>query len=99
MPSARATGSDGPTRLGPKTEPTVVAVQGEDNVKTFPVHEINKSDIRDTTGAGDAFAAGFFAGVAKGEALERSIDMGQWLAALSICEEGPKYVQKTVLPD
>ena len=53
------------------TEPTVVAIQGEDNVKTFPVHEINKSDIRDTTGAGDAFAAGFFAGVAKGEALHK----------------------------
>jgi hypothetical protein len=80
------------------TEPTVVAIQGEDNVKTFPVHGINKDDIRDTTGAGDAFAAGFFAGVAKGEALERSIDMGQWLAALSICEEGPKYVPKSKFP-
>jgi hypothetical protein len=77
------------------TEPTVVAVQGQDEVKTFPVHEINKSEIADTTGAGDAFAAGFFAGVAKGESLERSVDMGQWLAALSIREEGPRCVQKS----
>ncbi|KAL1587826.1 hypothetical protein WHR41_03531 [Cladosporium halotolerans] len=73
------------------TEPTIVAVQGEDDVKSFPVHEINKAEIADTTGAGDAFAAGFFAGVAKGEAIERSVDMGQWLAALSIREEGPRY--------
>jgi sugar/nucleoside kinase (ribokinase family) len=81
------------------TEPTVVAIQGEDDVKSFPVHAINKSEIADTTGAGDAFAAGFFAGVAKGEALERSIDMGQWLAALSIREEGPRCVQKSGFPD
>jgi hypothetical protein len=81
------------------TEPTVVAIQGEDEVRSFPVHAINKSEIADTTGAGDAFAAGFFAGVAKGEALERSVDMGQWLAALSIREEGPRCVQKSGFPD
>lgn len=70
------------------TEPTVVAVQGEEP-KSFPVHPINKSEIVDTTGAGDAFAGGFFAGVAKGENLETCVDMGQWLAAQSLRELGP----------
>jgi len=74
------------------TEPTIVAVQGEEQVKTFPVHSIKSEEIYDTTGAGDAFAGGFFAGVAKGESLETCVDMGSWLAALSIRELGPSYV-------
>ncbi|KAK3634294.1 adenosine kinase [Elasticomyces elasticus] len=73
------------------TDPTIIAIQGEDSVKTFPVHAIDKNEIVDTNGAGDAFAGGFFAGVAKGEALETCVDMGQWLAALSLRELGPSY--------
>lgn len=34
------------------TEPTVVAVQGESEVKEFKVHEIDKDKICDTNGAG-----------------------------------------------
>jgi len=75
------------------TEPTIIAVQGDDNVKTFPVHKIDAKDINDTNGAGDAFAGGFFAGVAKGESLERCVDMGQWLATVSLRELGPSYVR------
>lgn len=71
------------------TEETVIAVQGEDNVRTFPVHKINANEINDTTGAGDAFAGGFMAGVVKGESLEKCVDMGSWLAALSLRELGP----------
>ena len=66
-------------------------MQGEDQVRTFPVHQIDSKDIVDTTGAGDAFAAGFMAGVVKGEKLETSIDMGSWLAKLSLYELGPSY--------
>ncbi|KAK3071867.1 adenosine kinase [Teratosphaeriaceae sp. CCFEE 6253] len=73
------------------TDPTIIAVQGEEHVKTFPVHRIEQSEIVDTNGAGDAFAGGFFAGVVKGEELETCVDMGQWLAALSIKELGPSY--------
>ncbi|KAF1819924.1 Ribokinase-like protein [Dissoconium aciculare CBS 342.82] len=73
------------------TDPTIVAVQGEDEVKSYPVHKIDKSEIVDTTGAGDAFAGGFFAGVAQGKSLETCVDMGQWLAALSLRELGPQY--------
>jgi adenosine kinase len=34
------------------TEETVVAIQGEQGVKTYPVREIGKNEINDTTGAG-----------------------------------------------
>jgi adenosine kinase len=71
------------------TEPTIVAVQGEDTVKEYPVHVIDRSEINDTNGAGDAFAGGFCAGIVEGRSLEQAIDMGQWLASLSIKELGP----------
>lgn len=74
------------------TEPTFVATQGEREVKVFPVHAIDKSEINDTNGAGDAFAGGFLAGLAEGKDLATCIDMGQWLAAKSIRELGPSYV-------
>ena len=74
------------------TEPTVVAVQGEDEIKEYPVHAIDKNLITDTTGAGDAFAAGLLAGIVEGRPLDESIDKGQWLARLSIQELGPSYV-------
>lgn len=41
------------------TEPSIVAVQGEDKVRTFPVREIAKEEICDTTGAGYAFLLKF----------------------------------------
>ena len=34
------------------TDPTIVAVQGEDETKEFPVHTIGKEEINDTNGAG-----------------------------------------------
>ncbi|PBP17730.1 adenosine kinase [Diplocarpon rosae] len=72
------------------TEPTVVSVGGKD-VQEFPVHAIDSKLINDTTGAGDAFAAGFTAGLVAGESLAQSIDQGQWLAKLSIQELGPSF--------
>lgn len=73
------------------TEPTLVAVQGEDEVKEYPVLAIDKSLINDTNGAGDAFAGGLCAGITEGKTLEESIHMGQWLAKLSIQELGPSF--------
>jgi adenosine kinase len=71
------------------TLPTLVAIQGEDEVREFAVHAIEESKINDTNGAGDAFAGGFLAGLVEGKSLETCIDMGQWLAKLSIQEQGP----------
>lgn len=70
------------------TDPTIIAENGKD-VKEIPVHAIEKSQINDTTGAGDAFAAGFVAGLVSGVSLEQCVDQGQWLAKLSIQELGP----------
>ncbi|EGX94445.1 adenosine kinase [Cordyceps militaris CM01] len=71
------------------TEPTLVAIQGGQGVREFPVHAIDAAHITDTNGAGDAFAGGLLAGIVEGKSLEESIDMGQWLARLSIQELGP----------
>jgi len=73
------------------TDPTIVATQGEDEVKHYPVHAIAKELINDTNGAGDAFAGGLVAGIMEGRSLDQCIDMGQWLARLSIQELGPSY--------
>ncbi|SCV02072.1 LAMI_0G15632g1_1 [Lachancea mirantina] len=70
-------------------EPTVVvSAKGE---FTRAVRPLAENKIVDTNGAGDAFAAGFIAGLAQGRPLEKCVDMGQWLAALSIQELGPSY--------
>jgi adenosine kinase len=71
------------------TLPTIVATGGE--IREFPVHAIEGSQIKDTTGAGDAFAAGFTAGLVAGVPLAQAIDQGQWLAKLSIQELGPTF--------
>ncbi|GAD98554.1 hypothetical protein AN2272.2 [Paecilomyces variotii No. 5] len=76
------------------TLPTVTAVakeNGEVEVKQFTVREISKDKINDTNGAGDAFAGGFVAGIVQGKSLEESVDLGQWLASLSIQELGPSF--------
>ncbi len=41
----------------------------------------------------DAFAGGFVAGIVEGKSLDESVDMGHWLASLSIKELGPQYVR------
>jgi adenosine kinase len=76
------------------TDPTIAAVakeNGEVEITEVPVHAIGSEKINDTNGAGDAFAGGFVAGVVQGKPLKTSIDMGQWLAKLSIQELGPSY--------
>jgi adenosine kinase len=77
------------------TDPTLIAttdkVGGEVSIQEVPVHAIGKEEICDTNGAGDAFAGGFLAGIVKGEPLDTCVDMGQWLARLSIRELGPSY--------
>lgn len=70
-------------------EPTVIV--SANDVATRPVKALPKDSIVDTNGAGDAFAAGFMAGLTQGKNLDQSVDIGQWLAALSIQEVGASY--------
>ena len=82
-------------------DPTVVAVgdgKGGAEIKEFPVHAIDPKEINDTNGAGDAFAGGFLAGLVQGKPLETCVDMGMWLAALSLRELGPSYVHLLHFP-
>ncbi|KAI9829633.1 MAG: adenosine kinase [Phylliscum demangeonii] len=58
---------------------------------TYPVPRIAPDQINDTNGAGDAFAGGFLAGLVQGVSLDAAVDMGMWLAGLSIREQGPSY--------
>jgi len=76
------------------TQPTIVATDREPSTQTFPVREVNQEEIIDTNGAGDAFAGGFLGGLVKGEPLPTCIDMGQWLASLSIREFGPAFPEE-----
>jgi sugar/nucleoside kinase (ribokinase family) len=52
------------------------------NVRAFPVQ------VLDTTGAGDAFDAGFISGIARGQSLGASAKMGNATAALAISRIG-----------
>ena len=51
-----------------------------------------------TPGNSDAFAGGFVAGIVEGKSLDESVDMGHWLASLSIKELGPQYVHPLLRP-
>ena len=70
-------------------EPTVVVTK--DNTREYKVIPVDASKIVDTNGAGDAFAAGFIAGLVQKKSLEECVDLGQWVASLSIQEVGPSY--------
>jgi adenosine kinase len=78
------------------TDPTIAVSakdSGDVDVKEVSVHAVSEDKINDTNGAGDAFAGGFVAAIVQGKSLEKAIDMGQWLAKLSIQELGPSYPQ------
>ncbi|QLQ78598.1 hypothetical protein HG537_0A08450 [Torulaspora globosa] len=85
--------------VGDSKDRTVIFTQGLDptivysaqGAKSYPVRPLESSKIVDTNGAGDAFAGGFMAALTQGKSLETAVDMGQWLAALSIQEIGPSY--------
>jgi adenosine kinase len=42
-------------------------------------------------GLSDAFAGGFVAGIVQGKPLKECVQMGMWLAMLSLKELGPSY--------
>ncbi|VVT49502.1 uncharacterized protein SAPINGB_P002301 [Magnusiomyces paraingens] len=86
------------------TDPTVVAKAskattgfGADadaskvDITEFPVRKIAASEIVDTNGAGDAFAGGFLGALVEGKSIEEAVDVGQWLASVSLKEVGPSF--------
>ncbi|KAJ1674698.1 adenosine kinase, partial [Spiromyces aspiralis] len=71
--------------------PTIVAIQGEDVLKEYPVTYIPNEEIADTNGAGDAFVAGFLSQLLLERPLTDCIEAGNWLAGKVIREVGPTY--------
>lgn len=61
------------------------------DVSEYAVKELAQEKVVDTNGAGDAFAAGFMAGLVEGKDLAQSVDLGQWAASVSIQLVGPSY--------
>lgn len=86
-------------KINGKRERVVVFTQGteetvsvsQDKVQKFPVSLLQESELQDSNGAGDAFAAGFIAGVVQGQSLEQGILMGHSAAKLSLKEVGPSF--------
>lgn len=76
-------------------DPTIVVSYdfNSKEIKTneYPVRPLAKEKVTDTNGAGDAFAAGFIAGLVQEKTIPESVDVGQWAAALSIQEVGPSF--------
>jgi len=68
-------------------EGPVVAVE-HGKVKTYPVEALEKSDIVDTNGAGDAFVGGFLAQWVLGNGLDLSVKCGIWAARHCIQRSG-----------
>ncbi|ODQ79534.1 hypothetical protein BABINDRAFT_171721 [Babjeviella inositovora NRRL Y-12698] len=77
--------------LDPTITATYDATADKLDVKEYQVYPLESSKIVDTNGAGDAFAAGFMAALVEGKNLAQAVDVGQWMAALSIQEVGPTF--------
>lgn len=86
------------------TEPTVVVTASKETtgfgaaakventkIEQFTVRKIEASKIVDTNGAGDAFAGGFLGAIVEGKSIDQAVDVGQWLAAVSLQELGPSF--------
>ncbi len=76
-----------PTLVVTRSEKGAIAVRGGERA-SVPAEPIEK--LVDTTGAGDLFAAGFLAGVARGLGLEQSLRLGAIAAAEVIQHYGAR---------
>ncbi|KAK0535966.1 adenosine kinase [Tilletia horrida] len=68
-------------------EPSVLAVQGEEETRSFPVKPVE--NIVDTNGAGDAFAGGVLGALLLEQPIEKAIEAGNTLGGLCIGQNGP----------
>lgn len=73
-------------------EVTIVFTDGQ--VKEFTPIKVENDKIVDLNGAGDAFAAGIIAGLAKGASLEKAIDAGHNAAFHVIQRSGPTFPEQ-----
>ncbi len=69
-------------------------VRHEDETVPIPVHLV---EAKDTTGAGDAYAGGFLAGMARGWDVERCGRLASHVAAITVGQVGATVKDATVL--
>jgi len=60
-------------------DPTIVAVEGK--TTTYPVLKLEKAQLVDTNGAGDAYVGGFLAGLCGGKEIAECCKMGAYAAS------------------
>jgi len=68
------------------SDPVIAVEHGK--VKTYPVTPLEKSEIVDTNGAGDAFVGGFLAQWILGNSLDTAVACGIWAATHCIKRSG-----------
>ncbi|XP_061083957.1 adenosine kinase-like isoform X1 [Conger conger] len=89
-------------KVNKKRQRVVVFTQGKDGtvlakgdkVMTFPVLEINPSDIVDTNGAGDAFVGGFLSELVQEKPMEQCVRAGHYAANVIIRRAGCTFPDK-----
>jgi fructokinase len=84
--AAKDAAGDVPIAVLTKSEAGSVIIQGRD-VINIPAHP---TQLVDSTGAGDAYAAGFLTAYAKGESLSTAGTLGARAAALAISQIGAR---------
>lgn len=72
----------------------VLCVSGNQVVERFSVPKIDSKEVIDTTGAGDAFVAGFMAGFVKKKSIHECINEGCWMAGQIIRRVGCSLPEK-----
>uniref|UniRef100_A0A9J7ZWF7 Adenosine kinase n=1 Tax=Cyprinus carpio carpio TaxID=630221 RepID=A0A9J7ZWF7_CYPCA len=85
-----------------KRQRIVVFTQGKegtvmtkgDKVETFPVLEIDQSEMVDTNGAGDAFVGGFLSQLVQDKTFEQCIRAGHYAANVIIRHAGCTFPEK-----
>jgi 2-dehydro-3-deoxygluconokinase len=76
----------GPDTIAMKSGADGCGLWSESGLANYPAP--TGINVIDTTGAGDAFNAGFIAGLVRGEELQACCDLGQWVAVRALAVQG-----------
>ncbi len=71
------------------TDPTVVAVDGQ--VEEHPIVPVDKADVRDTNGCGDAFVGGFLSQLVQGKPIKDCLRCGFYASSVVIKHWGCNF--------
>jgi len=75
-------------------EETILATSEAKEAKVYPVQALESALIRDTNGAGDAFAGAFLAALISGKDLDAAVEAGHKLGQRCVQQLGPTFGEK-----